>query len=498
MNNNENRETQGWYEPLQSAPAAPRTQEEPSAPRRRNRRGWTPARVLGAISLVVLFIVVSSLLFALPADKAQELDVPNGEIFVGRPDTPAAEDGETAPEAEDGEEPPEAKDAEIPSDKKDGGKASDKQDGEKAADKKDEEKASGAEDDGMPDNFADFFESFYETVQEDVADIGIERVPLPIEFELALLDSPAEPLSLQELYAACAPTIVGISAYRGNEVGYSWGTGVILSSDGLILTNTHVVNESDRATVTLSNDEVYPARLVGADAISDVAVLKIEAEGLIPAVFGQSGALRVGDPVAAIGNPLGEEFRSTLTDGIISAIERGVSYNGRTMTLLQTNTALNEGNSGGALFNMYGQVIGVTNMKMMSSYSNIEGIGFAIPSLTVQNVVRALVRDGEVRGRPAIGITVGSIPESAASHYELPEGLYISDVSKGSDAEKQGIRPGDILTAVNGVPVKTTDEVNALKNELQVGDTMHFTIWRDGKLMEFAVRLVDTNDIYGK
>ena len=281
-------------------------------------------------------------------------------------------------------------------------------------------------------------------------------------------------------------------------IGYNWGTGVILRPDGLILTNTHVIEGCDRATVTLYNDQAYEAKLVGADTISDVALLKIEAKGLPAAELGDSSTLRVGDRVAAIGNPLGESFRNTLTDGIISAIERGVQFNGRSMTLLQTNTALNEGNSGGALFNMYGQIVGVTNMKMMSSYSSIEGIGFAIPSSTVSGVVNALVRDGEVRGRPSIGITVGAIPDNAKEEYQLPDGLYITAVTKGSDAEAQGVLPGDILTAVNGTPVTTTEEVNDIKNRFKVGDKLHFDIWRDGEELEFDVLLMDTNDVYGK
>ena len=444
-------EETGWYEPMQRKESA--APEQPQ--KKKKRRGWTPGRVLGVIGLVVLVILGSSMAFA-SQGSSLVLDLPE-----------TADSDEPTPKIE------------------------------KPFDKKAKDPATD-EDGGLPKDWADFFESYYETVQVDVADIRIERAELPIDFALTLRESAGEPLSLQELYAACAPSIVGISAYRDGEDGYSWGTGVVLSADGLILTNTHVINDSDSATVTLANDEVYDALLVGADAISDIAVLKIDARGLTPAVFGQSTALRVGDPVAAIGNPLGEEFRSTLTNGIISAIERGVVYNGRTMTLLQTNTALNEGNSGGALFDMQGHVIGITNMKMMSSYSSIEGIGFAIPSATVQNVVRALVHDGEVRGRPAIGITVGGIPENAASHYELPAGLYVSAVSEGSDAEKQGILPGDIVTAVNGIPVTTTNEVNDIKNELQVGDTMTFRIWRDGEELEITVTLIDTNDIYGK
>ena len=166
------------------------------------------------------------------------------------------------------------------------------------------------------------------------------------------------------------------------------------------------------------------------------------------------------------------------------------------MTLLQTNTAINEGNSGGALFNLYGQVIGITNMKMMSSYSSIEGIGFAIPSATVCNVVNALMRDGEVKGRPAIGITVGAIPDNAKEKYALPEGLYVTDVSDGSDAKEKGIKPGDIIMAVDGVEVRTTEEISRIKDALQVGDTMTMTVWRDGETMEITIALVDTNDVY--
>jgi serine protease Do len=327
--------------------------------------------------------------------------------------------------------------------------------------------------------------------------INIERTELPIDFSCETAAA-GEEISLQELYRSCAPSIVGISGFMNGKSGYNWGTGVVLSPDGLILTNTHVIADCDRAAVTLSDDSMYEAKLVGADSISDIAVLKIEASGLIPAVFGDSTVLEVGDRVAAIGNPLGEEFRLTLTDGIISAIERGMNYKGHSMNLLQTNTAINEGNSGGPLFNMYGQVIGVTNMKMMSSYSSIEGIGFAIPSTTVQTVVASLVQYGEFRGRPAIGITVGGIPDAAKEHYELPAGLYVTAVSEGSDAEKQGILPGDIVTAVNGTPVTTTEEINAMKEDLNVGDSMDFTIWREGESFTVTVKLVDTIDIYGK
>ena len=348
----------------------------------------------------------------------------------------------------------------------------------------------------MPTSPKEFFEQYYQSVESDKTEVDIERVNERPNYTMTLKDAGSNELSLQEIYEKCSPSIVAISGYEGESIGYNWGSGIVVTSDGIILTNTHVIEDCTRATVTLADDTVYEAKLIGADSISDIALLKIEVTGLVPAEFGESSNLKVGDYVAAIGNPLGESFRNTLTDGIISAIERGMTYNGRSMTLLQTNTAINEGNSGGALFNRYGQVIGITNMKMMSSYSSIEGIGFAIPSATVCEVVNALVSDGEVKGRPAIGITVGAIPENAKNKYQLPEGLYVSAVSDGSDAKAKGVKPGDIITAVDGIPVTKTSEVNDMKNKLAVGDKMTFSIWRDGETLDITVKLVDTNDIY--
>ena len=356
------------------------------------------------------------------------------------------------------------------------------------------------EDETLPDDFREFFDSYYSDVERDSSVINIKRASLPKNYSCTLAPA-GEEMSLQELYRSSTQSIVAISGYVTGKMGYSWATGIILSEDGLVLTNTHVIADCDRATVTLGNNEVFEAKLVGADSISDIAVLKIEASGLTPAVFGDSGALEVGDRVAAIGNPLGEDFRLTLTDGIISGIERGINYKGHSMNLLQTNTAINDGNSGGPLYNMYGQVIGITNMKMMSSYSSIEGIGFAIPSATVAKIVNTLVREGAVVGRPAIGITVGVIPETARARYsgQLPEkgGLYISEVSDGSDAQKQGLKKGDIILNANGTEVSTTAELSVMKDRMEVGDTIRLTIWREGEIFEVDVMLVDTNDVYG-
>ena len=350
--------------------------------------------------------------------------------------------------------------------------------------------------DQMPEDPKDFFENYYTAPGGGKAEYHLAKEEEQFDFQIELIPVEDGEKSLQEIYADCADSIVAITGYVDGKTGYYWGTGIVMSADGLILTNAHVVEKCDRATVTVSDNTSYEARLVGADAASDVAVLKIDAEGLKPAVFGDSNALSVGEKVAAIGNPLGEDLRATLTDGIISAIDRGVNFNGNSMNLLQTNTAINEGNSGGALFNMFGQVIGVTNMKMMSSYSSIEGIGFAIPSTTVRSVVNSLILYGEVRGRPAVGVTVGAIPENASQQYDLPGGLYVTDVSKGSDAEAKGIVPGDIITAVNGEPAKTTEDIVRVKNALYVGDSITFTIWRNGETFDVEVVLVDFNDIY--
>lgn len=349
--------------------------------------------------------------------------------------------------------------------------------------------------DGMPDDWNDYLDNYYQVTESKDAEIKLPRAELVPDFKVAISSDRGKELSLQELYDQCSKSIVAIKGYQDGVDGYYWGSGIILSKDGLILTNTHVIENCDTASVTLFDNSSYDAALVGADSTSDIAVLRIEATGLTPASFGDSAELAIGDQVAAIGNPLGETFRMTLTDGIISAIDRGISYNGHSMTLLQTNTAINEGNSGGALFNMYGQVIGVTNMKMMSSYSSIEGIGFAIPSSTIAAVADSLMQYGEVRGRTAIGITVGAIPENVTSHYDLPTGLYVSAVEEKSDAAAKGIQQGDIITAVNGNPASATSDILTVKNTLSVGDTITFTIWRDGETFDVDVTLVDENDL---
>ena len=349
------------------------------------------------------------------------------------------------------------------------------------------------------DDYRDFFDHYYDASNTITGENDIPRAELEPDVRLTTAPVPdeTEELTLRELYERCIPSVVGITAMVPDGSGYFWGTGIILTEDGYIVTNTHILDGTDSVTVTLWDDRELEAKLVGADNVSDLAVLKVEAEGLTPAEFCGT-AVSVGDAVAALGNPLGEELRGTLTDGIISAINRDVSYNSHSMTLLQTNAAINEGNSGGPLFNMYGQVVGITNMKMMgtSAYSAIEGIGFAIPTSTIQEVVNQLLRNGRVTGRAAIGVTIGPIPEDAAAAYSLPDGLYVVSVAEGSDAAAKGLAEGDVITAIDGQGVTTTAQVGEIIAGLEVGDTITMTVYRNGETFDVEVALVETSDIY--
>ena len=332
----------------------------------------------------------------------------------------------------------------------------------------------------------EFFDEYYTSVS---GRNDLPRTEAREGLRLALVAVPEEELSLQEIYDAVAPSVVGIRAE--NDTGSSWGSGVIFDPDGYILTNDHIIDTMDSATVSLSDGTTLEASLVAHDSQSDLAILKVDAEGLPAAAFGDSSQLSTGDRVVAIGNPLGETFQGTMTDGIVSAISREVRYQGHSMTVLQTNAAINEGNSGGPLINMYGQVIGITNMKMFSYYSTIEGIGFAIPTTVVADIVNQLLETGYVAGRTTVGITVGSIPDNVAEYYDLPTGVYVSDVVPGSGAEEAGIQPGDLITQAEGEPVSSIDELNAIKDQFGPGDSLHLTIYRDGQTREVTVVLTE-------
>lgn len=354
----------------------------------------------------------------------------------------------------------------------------------------------GADNDVMPSDWQDYMEQLYGTGEVASADIRLPYTDERGELELDITSS-GSVLDFSDIYDKCVPSVVGIKLFDGEATDYyGWGSGVIASSDGYIITNAHVIDGGDSAKVVLYDGTEHDAKLIGYDASSDIALIKINANGLTAAQFASSAEVRVGDSVAAIGNPLSPDLRLTMTRGIVSALNREVSYNGSTMNLIQTDASINEGNSGGPLFNDRGQVVGITNMKMISTYgSGVEGLGFAIPSDTVESIVQALIKDGAVYGRVSIGITIGPITEDAAKYYDIPRGLYVSHVTEGSDAEAKGIVKGDIITHVNGKETHETADVAEEKDGLEVGDTMTFTVWRNGKSSEITVALTDPADI---
>ncbi len=288
----------------------------------------------------------------------------------------------------------------------------------------------------------------------------------------------SEMLTLQQIYQKMIVCVASISAVSDTSV--SSGSGIVLTEDGYIATNAHVISGASVIRVTLHDEMQYEARLIGSDAVSDLAVLKIEATGLAAAEFGDSDLLQVGDSVVAIGDPLGAELRGTMTDGIISAINRDLQVDGRSMTLIQTNAALNEGNSGGPLINMQGQVIGINTMKMSSSYSSIEGLGFAIPSTLAIPILDELMAQGYISGRPALGFDGITVPSYARIYYRLPAGVYVQDVESGSSAAQQGISPGDVVTEFNGEAIESLDDLKKATNACSAGDTISVVIYRRG------------------
>lgn len=299
-------------------------------------------------------------------------------------------------------------------------------------------------------------------------------------------------LSLQDIYSTVIDSVVSISSMTSS--GMSSGTGIIMSPDGYVITNHHVITGALVISVLTNDNQEYEAALVGSDEMSDLAVLKIDARGLQAAEFGDSSKLRVGDSVVAIGDPLGVQLRGTMTNGIISAINRDLTVGDRTMTLIQTNAALNNGNSGGPLINCYGQVIGINTVKMSSYYTataSVEGLGFAIPISVAKPIIDELIENGYVAGRPAIGISGDSLPSYYRTYYRLPDGVYVTSVNEGSDAKAKGIREGDIVTAINGEKICSIDELNTVKNQYAAGDEVTLTIYRSGTYYEVTVTLVD-------
>ncbi len=292
-------------------------------------------------------------------------------------------------------------------------------------------------------------------------------------------------LSPQEIYAKNLPSIVFIETQSLTKK--STGTGVVMSSDGYIITNAHVIDDANTATVIMWDNSQYAARLVGFDFAQDLAVLKVEAENLIPAEFGHSDALLVGDPSYAMGNPLGEKYRSTFTDGMISATDRVLKVGDNNLVLVQTTAAINSGNSGGALLNQYGQVVGITTIKIMSEQDTIEGMGFAIPTKRVKQVVDRLIGEESVENG-MIGIRV-----STATGEIRGQKVEIID-DEESNIALAGIQKGDIIIAANGKEIISEIDLNLVKCYLFAGDIIEYTVYRNGEeiVLEAALEFVES------
>ena len=296
-----------------------------------------------------------------------------------------------------------------------------------------------------------------------------------------------------EVYAANVNSTVGITtSVTTNFWGFQTtsaasGSGFILTGDGYVLTNYHVIESSNSISVTLYDGKSYDAVLIGYDESSDIAVLKIDAEGLTPVVLGDSDNLNVGDSVVAIGNPLGE-LTFSLTSGAVSALNREITLsNSVTMNLIQTDCAINSGNSGGALFNLYGEVIGITNAKYSGSGSgaSIDNIGFAIPINHVRGIVESIIENGYV-AKPYIGVIVSDVSEETMG-YGLPAGAAVKAVSEDSPAEKAGLQVNDIITAVNGKEISGRTGLSEAVSAASVGDTLTLTVYRQGKTISVNV-----------
>ena len=342
-----------------------------------------------------------------------------------------------------------------------------------------------------PGRFTDRFEYWYdygweEENEEATGEITIATYPTGEGATLEVETEQGPELSAQEIYQRVNPSVVTVLAQL--EGSASVGTGVIFRQDGYILTNYHVLAGGRDCTVVLDTGRTYEALYVAGDERNDLAILKVDLTGLPAATFGDSDQLVVGDKVYAIGNPLGVELRGTLTDGIVSAINRDVEVDGRTMNLIQTNAALNSGNSGGPLINASGQVVGINTIKMSSSYSNIEGLGFAIPSSSILRLVNDLLAYGEVRPEPSFGLWVS---QTGTRLEESLWGVEVIDVTTGSAADRAGIRQGDFILSAAGREVTTSQELLQVRRQLYVGDQVTMEIWRDGDRFEVTLDLTD-------
>ena len=326
------------------------------------------------------------------------------------------------------------------------------------------------------------------------ASVMLEAKRQAAALQVASVDT-GKVLTPSEVYAQNVNSTVGITtSITTNYFGYQTtsaaaGSGFILTQDGYILTNYHVVEGSNSIKVTTYDGTSYDAQLIGYDESNDIAVLKIDATDLTPVVLGDSDTLNVGDTVVAIGNPLGE-LTFSLTTGVVSALDRPVTFStGTTMNLIQTDCAINSGNSGGALFNLYGEVIGITNAKYSSSSSSseasIDNIGFAIPLDQVRSIFESIITNGYIV-KPYIGVTVSDVSAESQS-YGLPQGAAVRSVTENGPAAEAGLQENDIITAANGETITSSNDLVKLVKAASAGDTLELTVYRQGQTLTLTL-----------
>lgn len=306
-------------------------------------------------------------------------------------------------------------------------------------------------------------------------------------------------MSDAEVYAANVNSVVSINVTGTNSNNFfgqpvqtaSSGSGFILTTDGYIVTNYHVVEDAQTVKVTLYNGDEYDAQYVGGDEDYDIAVIKIEASGLQAVTLGDSEKLNVGDRVLAIGNPLGD-LTFSMSGGMVSSVNRTINVDGTPFNMIQTDTSINPGNSGGPLLNSYGEVVGIVSAKYSSygsSGESVEGLGFAIPINDVISMIQDIMTNGYVTNKPYLGITGGSMTEQMAAQfrYDIDSGVFVYSVEEGGAADKAGLQMGDVITKVGDTDITSMDDLNVVKKQYSAGDTATFTIYRDGKEMTVEV-----------
>ena len=320
----------------------------------------------------------------------------------------------------------------------------------------------------------------------------VKRENLPTLIQLA---TPDDAMKIPDIVEKVSPSVVGISCLT--NTGTVTGTGIIMSEDGYIITNAHVVDGASAISVILPSeysdgekddkDNSFKAELIGKDNQTDIAVVKIEKEGLVAVEFGTSGEVQVGEVSIVIGNPLGLDLANSVTAGIISATDRSITIEDRTMNLIQTDASINSGNSGGPLINAYGQVIGITSAKVASTYG--EGLGFAIPIDEAIPIVNELMENGYVTGRPTLGISGMNISDLQSQYYDIPKGFIVKIVEPGSAAEQAGIVEDDIIVGIEGTLIESIEEFNAIKEKYKAGDEITVSLYRNDKIVDVKVIL---------